>query len=51
MALACKHVYCEECIGMWFAEHSTCPLCRAEVPNTGPVPHGNGATDSLLYLF
>ncbi|XP_062227636.1 RING-H2 finger protein ATL39-like [Phragmites australis] len=27
----CKHLYHVECIDMWLASHTTCPLCRADV--------------------
>ena len=27
----CRHVYCSACISKWFSEHSTCPVCRADV--------------------
>ncbi|KAI5000279.1 hypothetical protein ZWY2020_004868 [Hordeum vulgare] len=28
---ACAHVYHVECIDLWLASHSTCPLCRCRV--------------------
>ena len=28
---ACAHVYHDECIDLWLASHSTCPLCRCRV--------------------
>jgi hypothetical protein len=28
---ACAHVYHMECIDLWLASHSTCPLCRCRV--------------------
>ncbi|VAI77178.1 unnamed protein product [Triticum turgidum subsp. durum] len=28
---ACAHVYHVECIDLWLAAHSTCPLCRCTV--------------------
>jgi hypothetical protein len=30
---ACSHHFCEECIDSWMREHSTCPLCRANINN------------------
>ncbi|KAL6602811.1 hypothetical protein ACP70R_043172 [Stipagrostis hirtigluma subsp. patula] len=27
----CKHLYHVECIDMWLASHTTCPVCRADV--------------------
>jgi len=31
----CKHLYHVECIDMWLASHTTCPLCRADVEPLG----------------
>nr|CAB3468122.1 unnamed protein product [Digitaria exilis] len=31
----CKHLYHVECIDMWLASHTTCPLCRADVEPPG----------------
>ncbi|CAL5048121.1 unnamed protein product [Urochloa decumbens] len=31
----CKHLYHVECIDMWLASHTTCPLCRADVEPSG----------------
>lgn len=28
----CGHHFCEECLGRWLQTHSTCPMCRAELP-------------------
>lgn len=30
----CGHTFCEECLGKWLQTHDTCPLCRAQIPNT-----------------
>ncbi|KAJ1259447.1 hypothetical protein BS78_10G155900 [Paspalum vaginatum] len=27
----CKHLYHVECIDMWLASHTTCPLCRSDI--------------------
>ena len=29
--LHCKHIFCEECVTMWFDREKTCPMCRAQV--------------------
>ncbi|XP_004072112.1 RING finger and transmembrane domain-containing protein 2 [Oryzias latipes] len=34
IALHCQHVFCEECLGLWFERERTCPLCRANVIET-----------------
>ncbi|XP_078158053.1 RING-H2 finger protein ATL2-like [Carex rostrata] len=32
----CGHRFHLECIDMWFASHSTCPLCRADINSSSP---------------
>lgn len=27
----CKHIYCRECISTWLSEHTSCPMCRAQL--------------------
>ncbi|XP_037338653.2 RING finger and transmembrane domain-containing protein 2 isoform X2 [Pungitius pungitius] len=29
VALLCQHVFCEECLCLWFDRERTCPLCRS----------------------
>ncbi|KAM4578632.1 E3 ubiquitin-protein ligase RNFT2 isoform 2-T2 [Fundulus diaphanus] len=31
IALICQHVFCEECLCLWFDRERTCPLCRSTV--------------------
>ncbi|MED6241719.1 RING finger and transmembrane domain-containing protein 2 [Ataeniobius toweri] len=31
VALICQHVFCEECLCLWFDRERTCPLCRSTV--------------------
>ncbi|KAJ7993685.1 hypothetical protein DPEC_G00257240 [Dallia pectoralis] len=34
VALLCQHVFCEECLCLWFDRERTCPLCRTAVIET-----------------
>ncbi|KAJ8286026.1 hypothetical protein GJAV_G00033670 [Gymnothorax javanicus] len=34
VALMCQHVFCEECLCLWFDRERTCPLCRSAVVET-----------------
>ncbi|KAL0979051.1 hypothetical protein UPYG_G00179850 [Umbra pygmaea] len=34
VALLCQHVFCEECLCLWFDRERTCPLCRTVVIET-----------------
>ncbi|XP_053277586.1 RING finger and transmembrane domain-containing protein 2 [Pleuronectes platessa] len=34
IALHCQHVFCEECLCLWFDRERTCPLCRSTVIET-----------------
>jgi Ring finger domain len=36
--LGCGHKFDLECIGIWFKEHSTCPMCRQSVEKQKPIP-------------
>jgi len=35
--LKCGHKFDLECIGIWFKERSTCPMCRSSVEKKRPV--------------
>ncbi|ESN92664.1 hypothetical protein HELRODRAFT_128480, partial [Helobdella robusta] len=30
--LHCAHVFHHQCIGEWFKENASCPICRTKVP-------------------
>ncbi|KAM7415733.1 hypothetical protein PAMA_018001 [Pampus argenteus] len=34
VALLCQHVFCEDCLCLWFDRERTCPLCRSTVIET-----------------
>lgn len=36
--LRCGHKFDLECIGIWFKEHSSCPMCRQNVEKQKPIP-------------
>lgn len=29
--LNCKHIFCEDCVSVWFDREKTCPMCRAQI--------------------
>ena len=35
--LRCGHKFDLECVGIWFKEHSTCPMCRQSPERRKPV--------------
>ncbi|XP_061461387.1 E3 ubiquitin-protein ligase RNFT1 [Rhineura floridana] len=50
LLLICQHIFCEECIALWFNREKTCPLCRTIISN-----HINkwkdGATSAQLQVY
>ncbi|KAM7139684.1 E3 ubiquitin-protein ligase RNFT1 isoform 1-T1 [Macrochelys suwanniensis] len=48
--LICQHIFCEECISLWFNREKTCPLCRTVISD-----HINkwkdGATSVHLQIY
>ncbi|OWF55281.1 RING finger and transmembrane domain-containing protein 2-like [Mizuhopecten yessoensis] len=29
--LDCKHIFCDDCVAVWFDREKTCPMCRAQI--------------------
>uniref|UniRef100_A0A8D0HL71 E3 ubiquitin-protein ligase RNFT1 n=1 Tax=Sphenodon punctatus TaxID=8508 RepID=A0A8D0HL71_SPHPU len=50
LLLLCQHIFCEECISLWFNREKTCPLCRTVISD-----HINkwkdGATSMRLQIY
>ncbi|XP_052073044.1 RING finger and transmembrane domain-containing protein 2-like [Mytilus californianus] len=34
--LACKHIFCESCVSVWFDREKTCPMCRTQIHAENP---------------
>ncbi|KAK2173212.1 hypothetical protein NP493_892g01005 [Ridgeia piscesae] len=47
--LSCKHIFCEDCITLWFDREQTCPMCRASIADR-PVWQ-DGSTAGVPQLF
>lgn len=47
--LQCKHIFCEECVVMWFDRERTCPMCRAQIADD--PTWRDGATTFFFQLF
>ncbi|KAE8624765.1 hypothetical protein XENTR_v10006039 [Xenopus tropicalis] len=50
IVLVCQHVFCEECISLWFNKEKTCPLCRTVISNQSHK-WKDGATSLQLRIF
>ncbi|KAL4608765.1 RING finger and transmembrane domain-containing protein 1 [Arapaima gigas] len=48
--LLCQHIFCDECISLWFNREKTCPLCRTVI--TDKVHRWkDGATSPYLQVY
>lgn len=47
--LQCKHIFCEECVSIWFDRERTCPMCRAEIADD--PSWRDGSTTFILQIF
>ncbi|KAA8586445.1 hypothetical protein FQN60_000281 [Etheostoma spectabile] len=48
--LLCQHIFCDECIALWFNREKSCPLCRTVI--TEKVSKWrDGATSSHLQIY
>lgn len=48
--LTCQHVFCEECISLWFNREKTCPLCRTVILDHVQAWR-DGATSTHLQVY
>lgn len=47
--LQCKHIFCEECVALWFDRERTCPICRAQIADD--PSWRDGSTTLMLQIF
>ncbi|KAB5543432.1 hypothetical protein PHYPO_G00079080 [Pangasianodon hypophthalmus] len=48
--LLCQHIFCEECIVLWFNQEKTCPLCHTTITDRVHKWKG-GATSAYLQIY
>lgn len=49
-SLVCQHVFCDECIALWFNREKSCPLCRTVITEK-VYKWRDGATSPHLQIF
>lgn len=47
--LSCKHIFCEDCVSLWFDREQTCPMCRTRI--TGHTPCGEASTSYYIQWY
>ncbi|XP_068124855.1 E3 ubiquitin-protein ligase RNFT1 [Hyperolius riggenbachi] len=50
IVLICQHVFCDECISLWFNREKSCPLCRTVISSHNHK-WKDGATSLQIRLF
>ncbi|KAF7701105.1 E3 ubiquitin-protein ligase RNFT1 isoform X1 [Silurus meridionalis] len=48
--LLCQHIFCEDCMVVWFNQEKTCPLCRTTITDRVHKWKG-GATSAYLQIY
>ncbi|KAG5844430.1 hypothetical protein ANANG_G00162440 [Anguilla anguilla] len=48
--LLCQHVFCDECISLWFNREKTCPMCRTVIADKVHA-WKDGATSPYLQIY
>lgn len=49
IALECRHIFCDICIGSWFDRETTCPMCRKKIADD--PKYRNGSTSLYSQIF
>ncbi|XP_056140964.1 E3 ubiquitin-protein ligase RNFT1 isoform X3 [Lampris incognitus] len=49
-ALLCQHIFCDECIALWFNREKSCPLCRTVITEK-VYKWRDGATSPHLQIY
>ncbi|KAM9788974.1 E3 ubiquitin-protein ligase RNFT1 [Neosynchiropus ocellatus] len=49
-ALICQHIFCDECIALWFNREKSCPLCRTVITEK-VYTWRDGATSPHLQIY
>lgn len=47
--LSCRHIFCEDCVSMWFDRERTCPMCRANIVDN--PKWRDGSTNGNLQVY